>query len=92
MASTKIPVVKTIGASGQIALGKHYAGRHVLVEEAEPGTWVIKLGDFIPENEGWLHAPEVAASLDRALAWAGRNRPQGTDLKRLGERIRKKRR
>ena len=37
-------VVKTVGRSGPIALGKAYAGRHVLVDELEPGfgwsSWV----------------------------------------------------
>lgn len=79
--------VKTIGASGQIALGKEYAGRHVLVEEVEAGVWVIKLGDFIPENERWLHQPEVRASLDRAIRWAGENPPAETDLDELERRI-----
>lgn len=30
-------VVKTVGRSGQIALGKAYAGRHVLVDELDLG-------------------------------------------------------
>ncbi len=36
-------VVKTVGRSGQISLGKQYAGRHALVDEIEAGVWVIKL-------------------------------------------------
>lgn len=31
-------VIKTVGQSGQIALGKAYAGRHVLMDELEPGV------------------------------------------------------
>lgn len=34
--------VKTIGASGQISLGKKYARRHVLIDEVERGVWVVK--------------------------------------------------
>ena len=62
--------IKTIGTSGQIALGKEYAGRNVLVEEIEPGVWVVKLGDFIPDNERWLHTARVSEELDEAVAWA----------------------
>jgi hypothetical protein len=79
--------VKTIGASGQIALGKEYAGRHVMIDEVEPGVWVLKLGDFVPESERWLHEPSVARSLDRAIAWAEKNPPRKTSLKSLGRRI-----
>lgn len=62
--------VKTIGSSGQIALGKQYAGQHVLVDEVEAGVWVIKLGEFVPKSERWLHEPEARARLDRAVRWA----------------------
>jgi len=46
--------IKTIGSSGQITLGKEYAGRHVVVDQIEPGVWMIKLGQFIPDNECWF--------------------------------------
>ena len=71
--------VKTIGSSGQIALGKEYAGRQVLVDQVEPGVWVIKLGEFIPDAERWLFEASVAADLDEAIAWAEANPPRGSD-------------
>lgn len=78
-----MPAIKTIGASGQIALGKEFAGREVAVEEVEPGVWVIKLGTFLPDSEAWLHSPKAEASLDRALAWAATHPPAETDLREL---------
>jgi hypothetical protein len=33
---------KTVGASGQISLGKQYAGRTVTVEQVSPGVWTVK--------------------------------------------------
>lgn len=78
--------VKTIGASGQIALGKQYAGRNVLIEEIEKGVWVVKLGDFIPDSERWLHEPEVSRSLDEAIRWAEKTPPRKSDLKKLAPR------
>ncbi len=60
--------VKRVGASGQISLGKEFAGRTVLVESTEPGVWVIKTAQTIPDSELWLHQPEAAARLERALA------------------------
>ncbi|HEX4963104.1 MAG TPA: hypothetical protein VF173_19900 [Thermoanaerobaculia bacterium] len=80
-------VIKTVGASGQIALGKQYAGRHVMMDEREPGVWTIKLGEFIPDNERWLHTPEVSSDLDEALAWNAKNPPQETNLKELEKRL-----
>lgn len=84
--------IKTLGSSGQIALGKRYAGRQAVVDELEPGVWVVKVGEFIPDNERWLHEPEVKAKLDRAIAWAERTPFQETDLDELEERLRRGRR
>jgi hypothetical protein len=71
MATTSIQsAVKVIGANGQISLGKQYAGRQVLVEEQGPGVWLVRTVSVIPDNERWLHLPQTAADLDRALAWA----------------------
>ncbi len=81
--------IKTIGASGQIALGKEFAGREVAVEEVEPGVWVIKLGTFLPDSEAWLHEPETRASLDRALEWAEAHPPAETDLAELERRLKR---
>ena len=80
-------VIKTVGQSGQIALGKAYAGRHVLMDELEPGVWLVKLGEFIPDSERWLHAPEVKADLDEAIAWAESHPALETDLDALEKRL-----
>lgn len=79
--------VKTIGSSGQIALGKEYAGRHVLIDEVERGVWVVKLGDFVPDSERWLHQPSAKADLEEAIAWAENHPPRATDLKKLSRRL-----
>lgn len=62
--------VKVVGANGQISLGKQFAGRQVLVEEQEPGVWLVRTATVIPDNERWLHGAQASADLDRALAWA----------------------
>jgi hypothetical protein len=63
-------VIKTIGENGQISLGKEHAGKSVLIDEIEPGVWVVKIGQFIPDSERWLHEPDARAKLDEAIAWA----------------------
>ena len=89
--------VKVVGSNGQISLGKEFAGRQVLVEEQEPGVWLVRTAFVVPENELWLHQPKAQQDLVRALAWAQHNPPKESDpdetLKRLedgGHRARKK--
>lgn len=67
------PVVKSIGTSGQISLGKEYAGRQVLVERPAEGVWIIRTASIIPDNETWLHNPEIQQRLKSAVAWAKKN-------------------
>lgn len=72
--------IKVIGANGQISLGKQFAGRQVLVEEQEPGVWLVRTATVIPDNERWLHEAQAAADLARALDWAKANTPHDTDV------------
>lgn len=65
--------VKIIGTNGQISLGKQFAGRQVLIEEQEPGVWLVRAATVIPDNERWLHEPEAAADLTQAVKWADAN-------------------
>lgn len=71
--------VKVVGANGQISLGKEFAGRQVLVEEREPGVWLIRTALVVPENELWLHEPKAGEDLRRAIQWAQRNPPRESD-------------
>lgn len=64
------PSVKLVGANGQISLGKQFAGRQVLVEEREPGVWLVRTATVVPDNEAWLHSAQAAAGLRKALEWA----------------------
>jgi hypothetical protein len=72
--------VKVIGANGQISLGKQYAGRQVLVEEQEPGVWLVRTATIIPDNERWLHQPKTATDLQNALSWAQKHYPSDDNL------------
>jgi hypothetical protein len=59
--------IKSVGRSGQISLGKKFAGKTVLIDQIEPGVWVVKLGQFIPDSEKWLHDPRSGTKLTRPL-------------------------
>jgi hypothetical protein len=87
VATTCSPSVKVVGANGQISLGKQYAGRQVLVEEHEPGVWLVRTASVIPDNERWLHDPKAASDLQAAMAWSDTHAATDADtedtLKRL---------
>ena len=75
--------IKTVGSSGQISLGKKFAGQTVMLDEIDTGVWIVKLGRFIPDNEKWLHRPNVQVELHEAIAWAEKNPPEETNFEEL---------
>jgi hypothetical protein len=81
--------IKTVGNSGQISLGKKFAGQTVMIDEIQTGVWIVKLGRFIPNDEKWLHEPDVQAELNEAIAWAEENSPKDTNFEELEGRIKR---
>ena len=79
--------VKMIGANGQISLGKQFAGRQVVVEEREPGVWLIRTATVIPDNEAWLDE-KAMHDLQKALAWAQANPPDDSTTDAILKRLR----
>ena len=79
--------IKTVGSSGQISLGKKFAGQTVMLDEIDTGVWIIKLGRFIPDNERWLHRPDIQSELNEAIAWAEKNPPEDSNFEELEARI-----
>jgi len=85
--TTRSPTVKVVGTNGQISLGKQYAGRQVLVEEREPGVWIVRTVTVIPDNERWLHEPKAAADLQEAMAWSAVHAASDTDTEEMLRRL-----
>lgn len=81
-------VVKVVGSNGQISLGKQFAGRQVLVEEQEPGVWLVRTATVIPDNERWLHQQAVASSLNEAMEWAQQHPASDATTPELLEQLR----
>ena len=75
-------VVKSIGSSGQISLGKEYAGRQVLVETPKKGVWIIRTVTIVPD-EVWLHEKETKEKLESAISWAVKNPTKLSDPNKL---------
>jgi len=83
------PSVKVVGTNGQISLGKQFAGRQVLIEEQEPGVWLVRTATVLPDNENWLHQPKTAAALQKALAWAQKNPPSDASVDTVVKKLKR---
>ena len=79
--------VKVIGANGQISLGKQFACRQVLVEESEPGVWMVRTATVVPDNERWLHEAKGSADLGAALDWAVSHPASGESTDQIMKRL-----
>jgi hypothetical protein len=83
--------IKTVGSSGQISLGKENAGRTVMVEQVDEGTWVIKAARVIPETELWLHTPAITEVLSRSIRWAEKHPPRKSNLAAVEKKLKRRR-
>jgi hypothetical protein len=78
---------KTIGASGQISLGKQHAGKTVIVDQIESGVWLVKTAQVIPDSELWLHTPEAQEKLRAGIEWAETHPVQVSDLDEVEKKL-----
>lgn len=81
--------LKTVGASGQISLGKKYAGRTVAVEQREDGVWLVRTAKVIPDNELWLHEEPFRSELTAAIEWADTHPAAVSDLEAFERKLRR---
>ena len=78
---------KIVGSSGQISIGKQYAGQQVIVEEIEPGEWRIQTAITIPKSQAWVHTKQTQAALDDALDWATKSAPKKSSVSALSKKM-----
>lgn len=79
--------VKVVGSNGQISIGKQFAGRQILIEEQEPGVWLLRTASVIPDNERWLHTSKASNDLKNALAWSIEHPASDTKLDQIFETL-----
>lgn len=84
-------MLKQVGASGQLSLGKKFAGKYFQVEPQEDGALMLRPMRVVPESQSWLHTPELTARLQAADAWMAANPPRETDLTKFEADIAKRR-
>ena len=75
--------VKVVGKSGQISLGKSYAGRPFRLERFKDGRIVLTAVTMVPDSQLWTLEEPHRSRIERGLAWATRTQPQETDLDTL---------
>ncbi|MSV30877.1 MAG: hypothetical protein EXQ52_19345 [Bryobacterales bacterium] len=78
--------IKVIGKSGQISLGKKYAGKTLRLERRTDGTVVLTPVAMVPESQLWTLEEPHRSRIYRGLAWAARTAPRETDLDTFLER------
>lgn len=95
MASTATGEIKVVGKSGQISLGKRYAGKTLELQRLEDGSLVLRPVVLVPESQLWTLEEPHRSAIARGLAWAGRNAPRDSDpaalLKEAAKRQSRKR-
>jgi hypothetical protein len=82
--------VKRVGRSGQISLGKRYAGKTLRLERFRDGRIVLTAVAMVPERQLWTLAEPDRSRIERGLDWAAKTGPTETDLDALLKRQAKK--
>jgi hypothetical protein len=75
--------IKVVGKSGQISLGKSYAGKTLRLERRKDGTMVLTAVAVVPESHLWTLEEPHRSRIARGLTWAAETPPQETDLDAL---------
>ena len=75
--------LKTVGKSGQISLGKNYAGKTLRLDRLADGRIILTAVAMVPESQLWILAEPHRSRIERGLAWAAQSSPKETDLEAL---------
>ena len=81
--------VKVVGKSGQISLGKKYAGRTLRLERLGDGRIVLTAVALVPESQVWTLSEPHRSRIESALDWAAKTEPRETNLDQLLKRVSK---
>lgn len=83
--------IKVVGKSGQISLGKSYAGKTLRVERQEDGRIVLTAVAMVPESQLWTLEEPDRSRIAEGLAWAAKTATKETDVDALTKRRRNSR-
>jgi hypothetical protein len=75
--------IKVVGKSGQISLGKNYAGKTLRVERFADGRIVLTSVAVIPESQLWTLTEPDKSQIQRGLEWARSTKPEESNVDAL---------
>jgi len=81
--------IKVVGKSGQISLGKSYAGKTLRLERREDGSIVVTPVTMVPDSQLWTLDEPHRSQITRGLMWAAETPPAETDLECLARQKKK---
>jgi hypothetical protein len=79
--------IKVVGKSGQISLGKSYAGKTLRLLRRDDGSILITSVAMVPESQLWTLEEPNRSRIARGLAWAAETAPEETDMDVLLKRM-----
>ena len=83
--------IKVVGKSGQISLGKSYAGKTLRLERRGDGTMLLTAVAVVPESQMWTLDEPHRSQMARGLTWASQTPPKETDVAALTKRAGRRR-
>lgn len=75
--------IKVVGKSGQISLGKSFAGKTFRLDRLTDGRIVLTAVAMVPESQLWTLTEPHRSRIERGLAWAGQTKPRETSIETL---------
>ena len=81
--------IKVVGKSGQISLGKRYAGKTLELQRLEDGSLLLRAVAMVPESQLWTLQEPHRSRIARGLAWAAETKPRESDPDALLRQARK---
>jgi hypothetical protein len=85
MRTTSPGQIKVVGKSGQISLGKRYAGKTLELQRLDDGSLLLRAVVMVPESQLWTLQEPDRSRISRGLAWAGQTEPQESDSDSLSK-------
>jgi hypothetical protein len=79
MAATSTNAIKVVGRSGQISLGKRYAGKMLELQRLEDGSILLRAVAVVPESQLWTLEEPHRSRIAKALVWAAGTESRESD-------------
>lgn len=83
--------IKVVGKSGQISLGKSYAGKTLRLERRRDGTMLLTAVAVVPESQLWTLEEPHRSQIARGLTWAAKTPARESQVDPLTKRAGRRR-